>query len=117
MEIQKERYSEAALTAVGAVWLLVVAHGRHAYGDYILLRLAVTVGALYWAARVYRDGPRGLLWPFVAVAMLLNPVLPIRMHRTDWRPVDLWLGILLLGWAGYWFIRSANDGKGGMRLK
>jgi hypothetical protein len=41
-----------------------------------------------------------------AVALLLNPILPVRMHRTDWQPIDLWLGVSLLGWAGYWTFRK-----------
>jgi hypothetical protein len=43
------------------------------------------------------------MWAFLAVALLLNPVLPVRMHREHWQPIDMILGVLLLGWAGYWF--------------
>ena len=49
----------------------------------------------------------GMEWAFVAVALLLNPFLPIRMHREDWQPIDLSLGILI-GWSGYWLFRNAQ---------
>jgi hypothetical protein len=91
-----------------AVFLIVAAEGRYAYGFFVMLRLAATVGAVYWAVRVYRSGPRGWAWAFVAVAVLLNPVLPVRMHRADWQPIDLGLGVLLLGWTGYWAFRKPN---------
>jgi hypothetical protein len=91
------------------VFLLVAAEGQHAYGFYVVLRLAATVGAVYWAVRVYHAGPRGWLWAFAAVALLLNPVLPVRMHREDWQPIDLGLGVLLLIWSGYWLVRKSHD--------
>jgi hypothetical protein len=28
------------------------------------------------------------------------------MHRADWQPIDLVLGLLLLGWSGYWLWRT-----------
>ena len=91
-----------------AVLLLVAAEGRYGYGFYIVLRLVATVGAVYWSLRVYRKGLQGWAWAFAAVALLMNPLLPIRMQRTQWQPIDLWLGILLLGWCGFWFIRKPS---------
>ena len=104
--MDRRRVWEVVFTVLAAVCLLIAAEGRHAYGFYVVLRLAATVGAVYWAVRVYHAGPRGWLWAFVAVALLPNPVLPVRMHRADWQPIDLWLGVLLLGWAGYWIVRK-----------
>lgn len=104
----KRRY-EVAFTVLMAVFLIGAAEGRHAFGFYVVLRLAATVGAVYWAVRVYRVGPRGWLWAFLAVALLLNPFVPVRMHRADWQPIDLWLGVLLLGWSGYWAFRKPSN--------
>jgi hypothetical protein len=101
--------SEIALTVLVAIFLLFAAQGQHAYGFYMLLRTVVTVGAGYWALRVYQAGPRGWMWAFLAVALLLNPIFPVRMHRADWRPIDLWLGMLLLCWSGYWFWRTGRQ--------
>ena len=104
--MNRERISEVVLTMLGAVLLLIAAAGKHSYGFYVVLRLAITVGAVYWAWRVYKVGLRAWTWIFVAVALLLNPFLPIRMHREDWQPIDLWLGIFLMGWSGYWLFRK-----------
>lgn len=99
--LDKQRTSEIAPTILVAALLLVAAEGGHAYGFYIVLRLVTTVGAVYWALRVFREGLHGWAWAFAAVALLMNPLLPIRMQRTQWQPIDLWLGILLLGWCAY----------------
>jgi len=86
--------------------LLIAAVGKHPYGFYMVLRLVITVGAVYWARRAYKARLRGWAWAFVAVALLLNPFLPIRMQRAQWQSIDLWLGILLIGWSGYWLFRK-----------
>jgi len=107
--VNQHRIVEVLLTVAVAVFLLVAADGKHAYGFYMVLRLAATVGAVYWAVRVYHAGPRGWMWAFLAVALLLNPILPVRMHRQDWQPIDLTLGLLLLGWSGFWAFRKSRS--------
>jgi hypothetical protein len=104
--MSRERILEVVLTMLGAVLLLIAAAGKHPYGFYMVLRLVITVGAVYWAWRVYKVGQRAWTWMFVAVALLLNPFLPIRMQRTQWQPIDLYLGIFLIGWSGYWLFRK-----------
>ena len=104
--MSRGRILEVVLTMLGAVLLLVASVGKHPYGFYMVLRLAITVGAVYWAWRVYKAGLRAWTWTFVAVALLLNPFLPIRMRRTQWQPIDLYLGIFLIGWSGYWLFRK-----------
>lgn len=104
--MNRRRILEVVLTMLGAVLLLTAAAGKHPYGFYMVLRLVVTVGAVYWAWRVYNAGQRAWTWIFVTVALLLNPFLPIRMQREDWQPIDLFLGVLLIGWSGYWLFRE-----------
>ena len=104
--MSRGRISEVVLTMLGAVFLLIAAASKHPYGFYMVLRLVITVGAVYWAWRVYKTGLRAWIWAFVAVALLLNPFLPIRMQRTQWQPIDLYLGIFLIGWSGYWLFRK-----------
>ena len=102
----RRRVSEAILTMLGAAFLLIAAVGKHPYGFYMVLRLVITVGAVYWAWRVYKAGLQPWAWAFVAVALLLNPFLPIRMQRAEWQPIDLCLGVILIGWSGYWLCRT-----------
>jgi len=104
--MSRGRILEVVLTILGAVLLLIASAGKHPYGFYMVLRLVITVGAVYWAWRVYKAGQQVWTWIFVAVALLLNPFLPIRMQRTQWQPIDLYLGIFLIGWSGYWLFRK-----------
>jgi len=104
--MSRGRILEVALTMLGAVLLLIAAIGKHPYGFYMVLRLLITVGAVCWAWRAYKARLRGWAWAFVAVALLLNPFLPIRMQRAQWQSIDLWLGILLIGWSGHWLFRK-----------
>jgi hypothetical protein len=106
--MDSKRVWEVALTVLVAILLIVAAEGRHPYGFYMVLRTAATVGGVYWAVRVHHAGPRGWMWAFLAVALLLNPILPVRMQRSQWQPIDLCLGLLLLGWSGYWAFRNPS---------
>jgi hypothetical protein len=104
--LDKRRTSEVILTVLAAIFLLIAVTGRHSYAFYMLLRLLVTVGAVYWVWRVYEMGLRGWVWAFATAALLMNPFLPIHMHRADWQPVDMSLGILLFCWSVYWLVRT-----------
>ena len=107
--MRRGRILEIVLTMLGAVLLLIASVGKQPYGFYMVLRLVITVGAVYWAWRVYRAGQRAWTWIFVTVALLLNPFLPIRMQRTQWQPIDLYLSIFLIGWSVYWLFRILSD--------
>jgi hypothetical protein len=106
MIMNRERILEVVLTLLGAVLLLIASAGKYPYGFYMVLRLVITVGAVYWAWRIYKAGQQFWTWIFAAIALLLNPFLPIRMQRTQWQPIDLCLGIFLIGWSGYWLFRK-----------
>jgi hypothetical protein len=106
--LKSRRFQEVALTVVGAILLLVAAFGKYPYGFYLVLRLAITVGAAYWVWRSYKAGLLACAWAFIAVALLLNPFLPVRMQRAQWQPIDLLLGILLFGWSVYWIVRKSE---------
>ena len=106
--LSRKRVLEIAPTVGVAALLLLAARGRYPYGFYMMLRTVATVAGAYWAVRVYHAGPRGWMWAFLALALLLNPILPVRMRRVDWQPIDLCIGILLLGWAGYWAFRKPS---------
>lgn len=45
----------------------------------------------------------------------MNPFVPIRMQPIRWRPIDLWLGLLLLGCIGYLPSRSLKLDVGRFR--
>jgi hypothetical protein len=107
--MNRERILEAVLTILGAVLLLIASIGKYPYGFYTVLRLVIAVGAVYWAWRVYKEGQPFWAWIFAAIALLLNPFLRIRMQRSQWQPIDLYLGIFLIVWSGYWLFRKKTN--------
>ena len=78
-----------AIPAVAAAILLVVALGHHPYGYFTFLRWAVTVAAIAVAGAAWKSAFQWVTWPFVAIAILFNPIAPIYMTRQDWRPIDI----------------------------
>ncbi len=78
-----------AIPAVAAAILLVVALGHHPYGYFTFLRWAVTVAAIAVAGAAWKSEFQWVTWPFVAVAILFNPIAPIYMTRHSWRPIDV----------------------------
>ena len=72
-----------AIPAVAAALLLLVALGHHPYGYYTFLRWAVTVAAIAVASAAWKSGLQWVTWPFVAIAILFNPIAPIYMTRQD----------------------------------
>src|SRR5271156_4298765 len=96
--VDRKRVLEIALTVLVAIFLLLAAEGRYAMpfiwcGGRLQRWAGILGGAgiLRWA--------RGWIWAFLAVALLLNPILPVRMQRSQRQPIDVWLGLLLLGWS------------------
>ena len=76
-----------------ALWLvpalmLVAALGPWPYGYYVLLRLVVCLAsvAVAWRLRE-RSGP--LMWSFVALAILYNPVVKVPLGREIWMVVNI----------------------------
>ncbi len=108
--MNRGRTLEVVLTMLGAVLLLIASADKHPYDFYVALRLVITVGAVYWAWRAHKEGQQVWTWIFIAVALLLNPFLQIRMQRAQWQQIDLYLGILLIGWSGYWLFRKPLTG-------
>lgn len=77
----------AAITAL--CFLLAAALGRWPYAFYILLRLFVSVTAVYLAYTSAQGGKTAWAWIMGAIALAYNPILPLRMHRADWQVVNV----------------------------
>jgi hypothetical protein len=90
------RHPEKWPVLISIVLLLVAAFGRWPYSFYVLTRLIVCGSAAYLAVGAYRAGKGFWLWVMGGVAVLFNPILPVRMRRHDWQPFDL-LAALLFG--------------------
>ena len=77
----------AAITAL--CFLLAAALGRWPYAFYILLRLFVSVTAVYVAYTSAQSGGLRGRGSWGAIALAYNPILPLRMHRADWQVVNV----------------------------
>jgi hypothetical protein len=81
------------------VILLVVAVFRMPYGYYSFLRITICAAAALMAAVSLLEQTRfDTAWMtlFVLIAILFNPILPIRLHRSIWFYLDLTSATLFL---------------------
>lgn len=85
------------IPAVAAALLLFLALGQHPYGYYTFLRWAVCVAAVVVAWVAWRSKVQWVCWVFVAIAILFNPLAPVYLHRSTWRPIDVIGGLAFLG--------------------
>lgn len=85
---------------ISAALLVAAVFGRWPYGFYMLMRLVVCGCSAFLAVKA--NGTRNVLWTWVmaGVAVLFNPVLPLRMHRGDWQIVDTVAAITFLVFLG-----------------
>jgi hypothetical protein len=76
------------------------------YGYYQLLRLVVTgsCGLLaYWEFR--KNGLVIWLMALILVAILFNPIVPVRLDRDQWAVIDIAVALLLLA---HWSLRRRH---------
>jgi hypothetical protein len=94
--------------------LLLLAILRMPYGYYVFIRWIACAGFAYGAFVAYKLEQYGWVWLLGAGAVLFNPIFPFRMHRTDWRTLDL-VGSGLSFSAAFWFQRRlmSRTTKGG----
>ena len=69
--------------------LLMAALGRWRYSFYMFLRIVVCLIAIYLAVRAKEMSRTVWTWIMTGVAVVFNPVLPLRMHRSDWKIFNL----------------------------
>lgn len=91
--------------------MLFGATGDHPYGYYQILRWLVTVSAAYSAYYYYLNSKNYWMYTFVATAILFNPIAPIYLDRSIWRPIDIGVAILFISSVVYMRVvqRRRND--------
>jgi len=85
------------IPAVAAALLLFVALGQHPYGYYTFLRWAVCVAAIFVAWVAWNSAAQWATWAFAGVAILFNPLAPVYLQRSTWRPIDIACALAFLG--------------------
>jgi FtsH-binding integral membrane protein len=79
-----------------AVAVLFGALGTHPYAYYQILRWVVCLASAYTAYLYYQSKNMALLWLFVAMAILFNPIAPIYMSRNTWQTFDVIAAVIFI---------------------
>lgn len=75
------------------------------YGYYQLLRIIITIGAVCFAYQVREHELKWVMWSFIGIAILFNPIAPVHLQREIWRYVDVIVGVGFIV-AGYFITPS-----------
>lgn len=84
--------------------------GHWPAGFYVLLRVAVCASALYMAGQAADIEQRGWAMTLVMVALVFNPLIPLRMTPQSWRLADGFTAMLMLAFAVQRF-KQERDAK------
>lgn len=67
------------------------------YGYFTVLRFVVTSVSLYLSYNIYQENKESLLiWAFGLIAVLFNPIIPVFLERSQWKTIDLIVGIFFV---------------------
>src|SRR5262245_17397301 len=90
--------SESRLTWIPlaiSIAMLLASGGDWPYGFYQLLRIVVTVTAVYVVVQTL-NGRQYWPWLMGGIAILFNPILPIRLTKEQWQPIDFAVAVVFL---------------------
>ncbi len=82
-----------------ASFLLFASQSHWPYAFYVLLRVAVCTIGIYLALTAFVAGRVLWVWLIGAVAVVFNPIVPVRMHRSDWGVLNDIAAFLFIFWA------------------
>src|SRR5258706_9045232 len=92
-----------------AAGLAFYATEKHPYNFYIFTRWVVFLTCC-WGLCFYRDlFWRWLVFAYIAIGVIFNPILPFRFQRSTWHNLDIAAGIILLALLA--FYRKHNNSK------
>ena len=90
--------------AIDLVWIsgclaLAAAPLDWPYGYYQLLRVMISVIAVFLAIRSWRPGSRAWTWGLAAMALIYNPLAPLSLGRELWTIVNgVSVAVLVMHW-------------------
>ena len=91
---------------VGAAGLLIWALDNHPYGYFTFMRIIVCCVAGYCAVLASEQHKGSWMWILGGIAVLFNPIIPIRMTRETWKIVDIAVAVVLL--VSFFFVKGAK---------
>ncbi len=88
-------------SVICAVVLVIAASTEGPYFMYVLLRIFICGSSAYIAISLYSQHRLPLTWVAGAIAVLYNPILPVKMARLDWQAVNLLTAIPFIAYSVY----------------
>jgi len=82
------------IARVAAGGMLILALGSWQYGFYQILRLVVTVCAIYMSWYMFDKKQSGWGVVFIILAILFNPIYPIYLQKDTWQLIDIGAAII-----------------------
>jgi hypothetical protein len=64
------------------------------YGYYEFLRIAITVISIYFVFIFYKKDKTLLMWIFILIAVLFNPLFVIHLNKELWKYIDIGSALL-----------------------
>jgi hypothetical protein len=84
------------IAVVAVAFLMAAALGRWPYSFYVVMRVVVCVAGVYLAMESVRCSRTLLAITFSCCALLFNPIFPLHMRRSDWRPLNIAASIAIV---------------------
>lgn len=82
--------------AIASIFLFLALLDGWQYGFFTILRFVVFSATAYVAWLSYDNEKEGWAWAMGAVAVLLNPFIPVHLTRDIWMVIDGVVGVFLL---------------------
>jgi hypothetical protein len=94
---------------IPAIFLCIVPFFKFPYGIYTLLRIVVTLSSAFIIYNNYKkiNSVNPTIVIFSIILIIFNPILPIRLNREMWLPIDLITAAIYFYY--YIKIRKLND--------
>jgi ribosome silencing factor RsfS/YbeB/iojap len=92
--ISQDARTAAIYSIVCAVVLVIAALSDWPYFMYALLRLFICCSSAYLALKLYSRHRVPLAWLFGAIGVLFNPILPVKMARSDWETTNVIIAVV-----------------------
>lgn len=100
-----ERIPPAALALIAV--MILAGTLKLPYGYFTLLRLVVCGSAAFEGYSGLMTNRKGIVpWLAIGIALLFNPLIPVHLHKADWEPIDVAVGLC---YAGLAFVRFRLD--------
>ena len=92
---------ETVMLGTGALALFGAAVIDAPYFFYVLLRVFICLISAFLASKCYGGHRHPLAWALAAVALLFNPLVPVKMARSDWQVINVLTAILFIAFLVY----------------